>query len=67
MVKFVSNLPDSEHSQFPVIDPEPNPFTIAKFFRGSDYALMMGTTFGMPGALYLWGGLEYFYYVAKPI
>jgi hypothetical protein len=55
MVKFVSNLPDSDHVPYPVIAAEPHIKTVVSYFRPSDYAAWTAIGAGFPLAQVAWG------------
>ncbi|KAI8892195.1 NADH-ubiquinone oxidoreductase complex I, 21 kDa subunit-domain-containing protein [Globomyces pollinis-pini] len=52
-MKWVSNLPDSNHTPYPVLEEEPHLKKVVAYFRPSDYATIAAFTTVFPGALYL--------------
>ena len=54
-MKWVSNLPDSEHTPYPFIAAEPHFKSLVSYMRPSDYVLWGTVTAAGPGALLLWG------------
>ncbi|KAJ3328617.1 hypothetical protein HDU76_009631 [Blyttiomyces sp. JEL0837] len=54
MVKFVSNIPDSDHAPYPVIEAEPHIKHVLRFLRGEDYLLAGAIGAGFPLAHVAW-------------
>jgi hypothetical protein len=52
-MKIFSNLPTSDYTPFPVIEHEPHPKKVLKFFRASDY-IKAFSFMSFPLGLYLW-------------
>ncbi|KAI8831428.1 NADH-ubiquinone oxidoreductase complex I, 21 kDa subunit-domain-containing protein [Chytridium lagenaria] len=48
MVKWFSNLPDSDHVPYTFIAAEPHLKTVVRYFRTEDYAAMVGIGAGFP-------------------
>ncbi|KAL2916080.1 hypothetical protein HK105_204504 [Polyrhizophydium stewartii] len=53
-MKWVSNLPDDEHTPYKFITAEPDYKTVVRYFRPSDYAIAGATTIGFPLGLAVW-------------
>ncbi|RKP01847.1 hypothetical protein CXG81DRAFT_4978, partial [Caulochytrium protostelioides] len=54
-MKIFDNLPDSDHTPYPVLDTEPHLRDIARYMRPSDYGIMAGVGFGIPAFLTMLG------------
>ncbi|KAJ3064890.1 hypothetical protein HK102_008081, partial [Quaeritorhiza haematococci] len=54
MVKFFSNLPDSDHVPHKFIVADPHIKTVVRYFRSEDYAVWAAVAAGFPAAQYLW-------------
>ncbi|KAI9340695.1 hypothetical protein DFJ73DRAFT_627954 [Zopfochytrium polystomum] len=57
-MRFVSNIPDSDHVPYPVIEANPHIKTLVRYFRPSDYAVAGGIGVGFPLLFMLWGERE---------
>ncbi|KAJ3096345.1 hypothetical protein HDU97_006018 [Phlyctochytrium planicorne] len=62
MVKWISNLPDSDHVPFKLIAEEPHIKTVVKYFRAEDYLAWAAIAAGFPAAqvafVRFWGWRE---------